>query len=709
MKQLSIKVKNIFLFFHRRKIESFILTLLFLWFTFSVKPFPFIQISDGYFLWTPRLSHAVREIVNFQIPFWNAYQFCGTALLADGNTNVLNPMTIFYFLMNPYWAYTLAVMILFLFLITGTWAYFRERGFSKTASIIGTIGYVYGGQTIIWSIYHGMNLCMAIFPWMLFAFRRFEKTNEIKWKIFAFILMFLSATGGFIQFALIGAFSVFIEGIDKFSFDSIKKNFKNRFLTIFLAVSSASFIIMPTIEAAIFSHRKLVPYFSNYLPSKFHLALLTFWGISFGEYIHPNHFYYIGIVLIALSIFAIRKYFKNIFMQPYFAYSLIFPAIIILIYSGILPDDFQFGVNSEPWRGMFVFILSLSIIAAIGTERYVKQLKGKAELVFPPFELLIAGFVSLYIGFSRFIVHKHNTIVDAIVVTALGLLILSGFILATVFKKQKPPFRATIFSGWLIVLIIANGFYSSNIYLKTNVAYAAGLIDPCRRTGLPVDVLSDEGRVVNIALHRGYYFEHWAIYNKIRALGGYGSFFPKSIFLRMKKDKILPAEFHAATHFQNNSVLDPDILAKYGVLYLVANKRVGIYLGIEGWQFFQGAGNNAIYRNPKYVGRAYTVDKKGNIIKGADIVKDANSYIKISVDVDGGNVLILADSWFPGWVCYDNGRKAQSFDADGFRGYYIEEGGHHDIEWIYKPLSFLIAFIVSVVSFIAFLVLIFKK
>ncbi|MBU4343407.1 MAG: hypothetical protein KKG21_05305 [Candidatus Omnitrophica bacterium] len=74
-----------------------------------------------------------------------------------------------------------------------------------------------------------------------------------------------------------------------------------------------------------------------------------------------------------------------------------------------------------------------------------------------------------------------------------------------------------------------------------------------------------------------------------------------------------------------------------------------------------------------------------------------------AVDVNAGDILILADSWFPGWECYDNGKKVESFDADGFRGYHIEETGHHEIEWIYKPLSFLIGLIISAIGFIAFL------
>lgn len=700
--------KNIFLILGKVKAEYYVLASLFLWFIFSVKPLPFVQCSDGYFLWIPRLSYAANEILNGRIPLWNEFQFCGTTLLADGNTNILNPMMIFYLLIDPYWAYTLDVLLLFVILIAGTWLYFREKGFSKIAAIIGTVGYAFSGQVIFWSLYHSMNLSLALFPLTLFAFRKSERADKrgllrkaasfysVRWKAVAFISIFISALGGFIQFAFLAVTAVFAEGIDNFSLEEIKKVIKNRFLTIILGILSASVIIIPTIEASLFSHRKLIPYFDWIMPNGLPLWLMTFWGTSMGQHFYPNYFYYLGIVLIGLAIFSIRKQFKKIFLNPFFVYSLIFPAILAASYFKILPTNFQFGVPSDPWRGMFIFALSLSICAAKGYQLYVTYLKSSNKLLLPPFEFLIIGLVSIFVGLNKFGEYR----IEKTYIFLLGMIALCGFALSFAAGKRNYKFKVVLFSTWLVLLLIYNSFWPSELYLSKNVIPKRNIMHK------PLQTSCDEGRVLYIT--RGYGVEDWGIYNGIRMVGGYGSFVPISIFLRMRSDGLLPPNPNAIMHYQNNNNTNPEVLAKYGVLYLVKECGVGSDIE-ETWQPFEVLPDAAIYKNPKYSGRAYLINKEGSILKKADIVKNTNSYVRISLDAIAGDILVLADSWSPGWKCYDNGEAVNGFDADGFRGYTIRRTTHHEIEWIYRPFSFFIGLAISIISLASFMLLAFRE
>ncbi|MFH1846516.1 MAG: hypothetical protein ABH869_03045 [Candidatus Omnitrophota bacterium] len=709
--------KKILVVFNKIKIEHLMLIFLFSWFVFSIKPFPFVQISDGCFVWVPRLFHAVSEIGKGQIPLWNEFQFCGTSFLADGNTNIFNFSVIFYFFMDPRWAYTTGVIIIFFILIAGTWCYFRERGFSGTASMIGTIGYVFGGQIIFWSLYHGMNLSLALFPAILVAFRRMENANingqnsltlyffRVRWKILAFILIAISALGGFVQFVFIAMLAILIEGIEKFSFESIKKVIRNRFFTVLLALLSASAIILPTIESAVFSHRKLIPYFEGLLPRKFPLLLMFFLGDSRGGHHYPNYFYYIGAILLALAIFGLRKNFKKTICCPYFIYSLFPLAILSTIYWKILPTNFQFGIQSDPFRSMFVFIFALSLLAAAGSEKYLNSLRKENGAVLPPFELLILAPILFFIGLYGNKNYDYRCIANV-----LSVLIILGFIVSILFNKGflkcRLNLKITILSCWLIVLMAVNCFPAAKSYLKSNVQHERmSTLNRWEKEKLPVQLFSGEGRFVDIRQPAGY-LEDWGIYNRIRALGGYGSFFPRSIFCRMKKDKILPYNRHAATHFKNNNVLNADILAKYGVLYLVGNSSFNLLE--KGWEPFKMYGSVMIYKNLKYIGRAYIADREGAILKGADILKNTNSHVEISVNADAGDTLILADSWFPGWRCFDNGKEVKGFDANGFRGYRVETSGQHKVDWIYKPRSFLIGTAISIFSFILFLLMLFN-
>lgn len=692
----------------KRNWEYCALILLFLWLVASLAPLPFVQCSDGYLLWLPRLSYAVREMLSGQIPFWNEFQFCGTSLLADGNTNILNPVTVFYVFLDLAWAYTHGVLLVLCALIVGSWLYFRERGFSKTASLVGTVGYTLSGQVIFWSLYHGMNLCLALFPLTLYAFRRLEKTDaqrdrydkghavKIRWRLLAFFSMFFCALGGFIQFAFIAAASVLVEGIEQWSVGGVKRALKSRGLTVLLAVASASTVIIPTIEASIFSHRKLVPYFECLVAERFSLWSMMFWGTSFDEHDYPNYFYYIGLVIIAMSVFAIRKRFRKGVFDPFIVYSCVFPAILMTVYLGVLPRTFQFGVDSDPWRGIFVFVFSLSILAATGADLYVKKVINEKKLVLPPFELIVVGVISLGI-YSAAPHHPDKTNIGF-----LGILIFSGFALSIVLKKEEPRVKVVVSCVWLVLLVVANSFVPAGLYLSQNVLRKP--VDPWQIEELPVAMLSDEGRFMTIGYDTGA-LEDWGIFNRIRAIGGYGSFFPGSVFTRMRDEGLLPSSFHAATHYRNNSNTDPNILARYGVLYLIERRSANMSNRV-GWELTKAFPGSVIYMNPRYVGRAYLVNEEGNILKGARLVENTNSYTRIVVDANAGDTLVLADSWFPGWTCFDNGERVEGFNADGFRGYRIEASGRHEIEWIYRSSSFFVGLVISIISLVTFLLLV---
>ncbi len=622
-------------------------------FLYSIRPFPSYQFTDGYWLSLPKLNFAFKEILNGVIPFWNEYQFCGISFLADGTTNTLNPVSIFYLFLSPEWAYTFGMIILFFVLVFGSWKYFRIIGFSKLASFVGTFGFAFSGQVLFWSLYHGMNLSLALFPCILLTFRLYEKTGELKWQLIAFVLLFMNYTGGFIQFAMFSSVVFCIEGMKKYSFYEIKKAFKDRFSTVFLAMISAMFIMIPTIQTANFSHRKLIQYFSGLIPKFSHLINMMLFGTSFGPHGYPNYFYYLGGMLIILFVFGIIKLSKKEIFTPLFIYSLLFPLLFLCVSSGILPKNFQFGVASDPFRGIFVFIFTMTIIAGKGIDILIKNLKNS--------------------------------------------------------KLKNKDIKIKIITTALFLLVISNAFSSAKYYLKKNVIHnyhdEINAVAKWQKQGLNISNLQNEGRVVVIDDGKQIFngmLEQWATFYKIRALGSYSTFYPKSIFSRVKKDKLFPEDSHAASHFRNNLRLDTKLMAKYGVIYLIQDGKSD-NKQIRKWKLAEKISNDLyLYKNPEYVGRSYIVNKKGNIIRGARILKNKNSYVKIAVNVKAGETLILADSWFPGWNCYVNGEKANGFDADGFRGYKFNKSGNYIVEWKYQPKSFLYGGILSIIGLVIF-------
>lgn len=685
--------------------EYYFCVLVSLWYIFNLLPFPSFQYTDGLWIYLPRLSVAAKELVSGHIPFWNQFQFCGIPFLADAATELLNPLSVFYFFINPGWAYTFETIILFFLLVLGAWKYFRIRNFSKTSSMVGTLGFVLGGPLIFWSLYHSINLPLALFPFTLYAFRKFENTGLARWNMLAFALIFFSASGGLIQFSFFTALSCIIEGIEKFSFADIFKTLKRRGLTVLLGVLSASIIILPTVETLLNSHRRVCPYYRGTLPDTYSLMLMMFFGDSGGSYQYPNYLYYVGIILLALACFGLRKNFRQMVNIPYFLYSLAPVLILIAVYSGILPTNFQFGVESDPFRGMFIFIFALSLLAAHGTESIIKKIKENNGTVVFPFEFLLCMAICLYLAIS---LNISCFAFLQIIFGSMFMILASGLMLSFISARVNVPMRlkTDIAAAWIIILITVNGFSAAQTYIQNNVihGYEKMAVKQWEKKGVPLSLLRGEGRVVHVSPDRIFdgLFEHWSVYYGIRSLGGYGVY-PRSIFIRMRDEGFFPDKFNAASHFRNNRILDTDVLAKYGVLYLVEEKsNIGNIYKLNDWQFMRGFSDINIYKNPKYVGRAYIVDPHGNITKGVETTSMSGSKVKMSTDANAGDTIILADSWFPGWQCYDNGKKVTGFDAGGFRGYKTGIGGRHDIEWVYEPASFFIGTAVSVVSMALF-------
>jgi hypothetical protein len=87
-------------------------------------------------------------------------------------------------------------------------------------------------------------------------------------------------------------------------------------------------------------------------------------------------------------------------------------------------------------------------------------------------------------------------------------------------------------------------------------------------------------------------------------------------------------------------------------------------------------------------------------VRGAEIVSDTGNSVLIRTEAKSGEVLILADSWFPGWKCYDNARPVAGYDADGFRGYRIPETGLHEVKWVYDSVSTKVGIFITLLTFV---------
>lgn len=71
-------------------------------------------------------------------------------------------------------------------------------------------------------------------------------------------------------------------------------------------------------------------------------------------------------------------------------------------------------------------------------------------------------------------------------------------------------------------------------------------------------------------------------------------------------------------------------------------------------------------------------------------LKDHGNSLTLEVSVKDRSLLVLSDTWYPGWTAWVDGIKRPIFRANYlFRGVFLESGAHR-VEFIYQPLCFTV-------------------
>jgi hypothetical protein len=88
----------------------------------------------------------------------------------------------------------------------------------------------------------------------------------------------------------------------------------------------------------------------------------------------------------------------------------------------------------------------------------------------------------------------------------------------------------------------------------------------------------------------------------------------------------------------------------------------------------------------------------------AKIARYENTRVTIRASLDASGILVLADSFYPGWNAYVDGKKERILRANLFFRAVALPGGEHTVEFRYEPMSFKIGLMISVTTIFALIV-----
>jgi hypothetical protein len=136
------------------------------------------------------------------LPLWNPYSFCGSPLLANGQTGLLYPLSWIYRVL-PLGAALIAIAVAKLsFCGIFAFLFYRRLDCDRQACLLGAVAFMFGAVTVVWLGYPA-SFTLLTMPFLFWAMQNYllsGRRRYVAWMAVGYGLLFL---GGGLQTALL--------------------------------------------------------------------------------------------------------------------------------------------------------------------------------------------------------------------------------------------------------------------------------------------------------------------------------------------------------------------------------------------------------------------------------------------------------------------------------------------------------------------------
>ena len=724
---------------------------------------------DNLRIFYPLRKLTTDQIKNFEVPLWNPYNFSGNTHLGVYHSSVFHPLSFLFLLLPQIDAWSLIVILqpflsgIFMYL------FLKEINLSRRSSLFGGIVFAFSGFMIVWWEENFMSSYSALFlPLILYSIEKlFKRIN-----LFNFLLLILGLTfslvSGWFQMSLY----VFIISIAWIIYRLLKSKNKKEKATYFAVSYLLSFMISaihlaPGLESFIYSARgttdpKFV--FDIYLMPLAHLV--TFLAPDFfGNPAAQNYFgignfhekvLYVGIIPLVFAIYELIHLKKNTYAEKFFKYAF----IITLSLGFALPTSWFFLYHLKiplvsvilPSRIFFISTFSISILAALGLERYLQTKKEKKIFLVLFFIGLFFIFIWAFIFYNK----KINPLSVFSTISFRNFILPSAFYIACLLmlgmaflKKNLKRKSYFIF----LSLTILSSLYFANKYLYFSERKFIFPETPV------ISALKKETGIDRFwGVGNGYIDRNFATYFNLFSPEGYDSFYigryGELLFAAQNKGRYsrqIPrtdatlAQPKKLEEIYNNPYRRR-LLSLLGVRYIVAeNKNIKrnttnldqvwidhkfvIYKNKEALPRFYLANDYKVVTDPQKIldelfdsnvdlSKTIILEEKPESILNKEQVKGAAKIIsyspnKILLDtkINKNALLFISDNYFPGWKAYidPSTSSGQVKETKIYRANYsfravIVPKGEHTVVFNYEPKSFFVGIAITTLGLLVLLI-----
>lgn len=652
----------------------------------------------------PWQSFSIREIMSGSLPLWNPHSFAGVPHLANWQSAVFFPLNWLYLVLSQPIAWTILVILQPLLAVLFMYLFLRHRRHSFLAATLAAIAYGFSGWMSAWVEWNSLGFAYAFIPLALLWLDKLRP-----WVILPLVLITLS---GHPQVSLLILGFCFIYGLSR----RLPLRWLAIIFSLNLLITAAQWL--PTAEyyreasreypSSEFSlERTVLPWqhlVTLFAPTFFgHPATGNYWGS--GNFVETAMF--VGTPIFILALLGLRRSWFSL------------ASGIILLWVLPTPLTFILKTLSLPListsvisRALILLPLCLTILAAQGLD---KLSKVKLKKLFISTLLLILGLIT----FS--ILEKIHT-----PVTLRNLVIPTGLTLATLAIIK---FRLTL---WLLLPLV---IFDLVFFAKKTVTFTEPkFIFP----QVPVvDFLQTHVGYERIGAEKASNIEaNLTLHYGLSTAEGYDALYPRRVgeLVWAAKEGKFVTDFSRSTvvvpQFENQ--LNQRIMDLLSLKY-VLNQNRNLSWPSDRYELIWQQDNWQVYENKTALSRAslfgaYQVipdaktaietlldsnfDYRQTLVLDqppaiapqldpeatATITDYSPQKVTISTQADQSQLLLLNDTYYPGWRASIDGQPTPILRANhAFRAVSVPAGSHQVI-FKYDPLSVRLGMTLSLIG-----------
>ncbi len=668
-----------------------------------------------------------------QIPLWNPYAFAGTPHGGNYQTAVFSPINILFFILPFVDAWSIMILLQPFLAGVGMYLFLRSLDRSRTASLIGAIGFMFCGFITTWMAYGTLGYAALMLPWILWSIAQNFKKNAFISRITLPLFIALSFLSGHFQISLYVCIAsvVFIcfEGLQKRNSKEVLRSL----LGMCIGVGLAAPQLLLTYHAYIASTRLDSFIRSDVIPWQYLITLFSpdFYGNPvtrndwFGHYAEWAS--YVGIVPLLLAVFAVSRKIKGYIrffivagcFSIFFAYPTPFND---LLYALKLPAI----STSAASRIIILFSFSLAALSAFGLDELVAAWKEKNKK--SVFLFIIVWILFLVILWMMLLFVKPFPL-DKLVIAKRNCLLPTVLTLGTLFFMSVGFFKKYKQYMFLVVFLLGLSMFDSYRYVSKWMPFdpreyvypeVKSLTFLQKQTGYNRafgNIGGEAGMMFSIPLIEGYDAMYQARYGEFINAASRGIVSPGSrSVVTIDKHGVFTKEtlqllgvryiYHRVADGRNVWAFPVWEYPDGQIKQIYKDEQYEIYEDTNAFpRVFLASSYEVITDSQKIIDRLFSAnfDRRNSIILettpqlepsigigDAQIVMYSPNVIIIKTTSDTNKLLFLSDVYDAGWEAYIDGKKTEVYRADyDFRAVGVPSGSH-TIEYRYRPKAFRI-------------------